>query len=139
MKLNLLDAVGNIGVITECKPLVRDKIEIDVGCEGVLCLSTTDSISCMTKQKAYKTNSGKVVINDYDMPQGTSRIEFSKHDGKKYDFGQIQRNGRFIQVVNSLDKLTVALALAYNEQGDKLKELEAEIKTIKKQYGISIM
>ncbi len=139
MKLNLLDAVGSIGVITECEPLVRDKIEIEVGYEGVLCVSSTDIVSCMSKQKAYKTNSGKVVINDYDMPQGTSRIEFSKHGGKKYDCGQIQRNGRFIQVVNPLDKLTVALALAYNEQGDKLKKLEEEIKTTKKQYGISIM
>ncbi len=139
MKLNLLDAVGSIGIITECKPLIRDKMTFEIGCEGVLSLSSTDSVSCVARQKAFKTNSGSIVIDDYEIPQGTSRVEFLSEDGQRYECGQIQRNGRFIQVNNPLDKLSVALALAYNEQNKRLNEIEKALKTIISQYGISIM
>lgn len=139
MKLNLLHSVGDIGIITDYNSLVRDKIEIEVGCDGILCVSNTDTLSCATKQKTYNSKSGKVVIEDFDLPQGTNRVVFTRSDGAKYNCGQIQRNGRFIQIVNPLDKLTVALALAYNEQGEKLTRVEEELKTIKQQYGICIM
>lgn len=138
MKLNLIESLGKRGIITECKTLIKEHNEIDVGSEGVLALSATTPTGTVVK-KGFKTNEGVVTINDYDIIQGISRIEFTRRDGVVFTCGELHRNGRFVHFKSNADELIVALSVAYLVQEKQIEKLSQEITEIKTRYGISII
>lgn len=138
MKLNLIESLGNRGVITGGKPFLRDKLVIEVPCAGVLTLSAVLPNGTST-QRGFKTNNGTVTIDDYDICQGTSRVHFNRGDGVDFDCGELSRNSRFINFKSNSDELVVALAIAYAKQEEELKNLKKDLSDIKTRYGISII
>ncbi len=138
MKLDLIESLGNRGIITQCKAVLKDKLEICVECEGVLVLTATMPSGTVI-QRGFKSAGGVVIINDYDIVQGISRVEFTRSDGTSFNCGEIHRSGRFIHTKSNADELIVFLAIGYIEQEKRLDELKKEISEIKTRYGISII
>ena len=138
MKLNLIDSFVACGVLTDLKPLVKEYNEIEVPCDGVLVL-TTIMPNGTGNQKGFKSRNGIVTINDHEIVQGTSRVEFTRHDGASFKCGEIHRNGRFVHYKSNSDELLISLAVAYLEQQNQIKNLSKEISELKTRYGISII
>jgi hypothetical protein len=138
MKLNLIESLGNRGIMTECKPILKEKLEIDVGCAGVIVLFTTTPSGNVIR-RGFNSSGTVVTINDCDIMQGISRIEFVRCDGVTFSCGEIHRNGRFIHTKSNADELIVALTVGFLEQEKKIEKQSKEISDIKSRYGISII
>lgn len=138
MKLDLIESLNKTGIFTKCKPVIKDKLEIEVGCDGVLTLSFTN-FEGTRKQQAFKSVNGIVTINDYDISQGKNSVSFTRSDGVVFECGEIHRNSRFIHTKSSTEELIVSLALAHFEQEKKIEELSEKIEKIASRYGISII
>lgn len=138
MKLDLIESLNKTGIFTKCKPVIKDKLEIEVGCDGVLTLSFTN-FEGTRKQQAFKSVNGIVTINDYDISQGKNSVSFTRSDGVVFECGEIHRNSRFIHTKSSAEELIVSLALAHFEQEKKIEELSEKIEKIASRYGISII
>lgn len=138
MKLDLIESLNKTGIFTKCKQVIRDKLEIEVGCDGVLTLSFTN-FEGTRKQQAFKSVNGIVTINDYDISQGKNSVSFTRSDGVVFECGEIHRNSRFIHTKSSAEELIVSLALAHFEQEKKIEELSEKIEKIASRYGISII
>jgi predicted small metal-binding protein len=138
MKLDLIESLNKTGIFTKCKQVIRDKLEIEVGCDGVLTLSSTN-FEGARKQQAFKSVNGIVTLNDYDISQGTNSVSFTRSDGVVFECGEIHRNSRFIHTKSSTEELIVSLALAHFEQEKKIEELSEKIEKIASRYGISII
>lgn len=138
MKLDLIESLDKKGILTKCKPTIRDVLEIEVGCDGVLVLSTTTPTG-VGIQKGFNSVNGKVKIYDYDLLQGISRVTFTRSDGVVFDCGEIHRNSRFIHTKSSVEELVISLAIAHFEQEKKIEELEDKIENLASRYGISII
>ena len=138
MKLNLVESFGNRGIATECKQVLRDQLDIDVGCEGTLAMYAVNSVGT-TVQKNYKTKNGTVSIPDYDILPGNNRIEFTRADRTLFKCGEINRNGRFIQTKTNADELILAIAFAYIKQQEQINEITKNISEMNSQNGINIM
>jgi predicted small metal-binding protein len=138
MKLDLIESLNKTGIFTKCNQVIRDKLEIEVGCDGVLTLSFTN-FEGTRKQQAFKSVNGIVTINDYDISQGKNSVSFTRSDGVVFECGEIHRNSRFIHTKSSAEELIVSLALAHFEQEKKIEELSEKIEKIASRYGISII
>ena len=138
MKLDLIESLNKTGIFTKCNQVIRDKLEIEVGCDGVLTLSFTN-FEGTRKQQAFKSVNGIVTINDYDISQGKNSVSFTRSDGVVFECGEIHRNSRFIHTKSSAEELVVSLALAHFEQEKKIEELSEKIEKIASRYGISII
>lgn len=138
MKLDLIESLNKTGIFTKCKQVIRDKLEIEVGCDGVLTLSSTN-FEGTRKQQAFKSVNGIVTLNDYDISQGTNSVSFTRSDGVVFACGEIHRNSRFIHTKSSAEELIISLALAHFEQEKKIEELSEKIEKIASRYGISII
>lgn len=128
MKITLLKDIGNVGVITSWKNLISDYVEFDVGEDGTLFIGA----------KSFKVE-GSVKIIEYEIKPGPNKVMFVDKPGNSYSCGTINRNGRFVNVTNNLDKVVAELALGHVAQCEKIKQLENELSNLKKQYGISII
>lgn len=131
MNITILKPLGEIGIITDWKTLIPDNticVNISGESEGSLTIG----------QRTYAVKNGKVSIPEYEIVLGESRVVLSCASGN-YFCGTINRNGRFIKVSCPVDKLIVACALRISAQAVEIEELREEIKTIKKQYGISLI
>lgn len=133
MKIEILEAVGAFGISildknADGKAFLRDNLEIEVGREGVLVLG----------ERSYKVEDGQVSIPEYFIPQGPNKVIFSDGTGN-YNCGKVYRNGRFISAESIVEPITVQLALAYNRQGEEIKQLRAELNELRGKYGISII
>lgn len=138
MKLDLIESLNKTGIFTKCNQVIRDKLEIEVGCDGVLTLSFTN-FEGTRKQQAFKSVNGIVTINDYDISQGKNSVSFTRSDGVVFECGEIHRNSRFIHTKSSTEELIISLALAHFEQEKKIEELSEKIEKIASRYGISII
>ena len=138
MKLDLIESLNKTGIFTKCNQVIRDKLEIEVGCDGVLTLSFTN-FEGARKQQAFKSVNGIVTINDYDISQGKNSVSFIRSDGVVFECGEIHRNSRFIHTKSSAEELIISLALAHFEQEKKIEELSEKIEKIASRYGISII
>ena len=138
MKLDLIESLNKTGIFTKCNQVIRDKLEIEVGCDGVLTLSFTN-FEGARKQQAFKSVNGIVTINDYDISQGKNSVSFTRSDGVVFECGEIHRNSRFIHTKSSAEELIISLALAHFEQEKKIEELSEKIEKIASRYGISII
>ena len=138
MKLNLIESADRVGIFTECKTVIKDRDEVKVDRAGTLVLTTTMP-SGSSVQRRFKANNGLVILNDFDIIQGTSHVEFIGDDGAKYKCGEIHRNGRFIHYKSNSDELLATLSVAYLEQKHQIEQISKEISVIKNKYGISIV
>lgn len=129
MKITLLKNVGDVGVITEWKKLLPDRLKIDVGEDGALTIGS----------KTKRTANGSVSFYEFELTLGSQRVEFKTDDGRVFQCGVIARNGRFIQVTNELDELVTRLALAYERQEREIESLRAEISKKEKERSIKIV
>lgn len=138
MKLDLIESLNKTGIFTKCKSIIKDKLEINVGCDGIMILSTT-KCDGSSAQRSFKSANGVVTIYDYDLNQGSNRVTFERSDGVKFNCGEIHRNSRFIHTKSSTEELIISLALAHFEQEKKIEELSEKIEKIASRYGISII
>jgi hypothetical protein len=129
MKLNLLKNVGDLGVITEWKTFVDARLEILCPEEGTMSLG----------QRVYKVYNGRVSLPEWELMQGSNKINFIAADGRVYRCGEIKRSGRFISVVNNLDGMVVDLALAYERQSALIEELVSRLDDLENNHGIKIV
>lgn len=138
MKLDLIESLDKKGIFTKCKPVIRDRLQIDVGCDGVLMLAVVTPTG-VGVQKSFKSIDGVVRINDCDLLQGINHVTFVRSDGVNFECGEIHRNGRFIHTKSSVEELVISLAVAHFEQEKKIEELSKQITEIATRYGISII
>jgi hypothetical protein len=138
LKLNLIESLGKRGVLTQCKAVLKDKLEVEVEDEGIFAIvSSVPSGDVIRKE--FKSTSGVVIINDTDIVHGVSHVEFVRADGVVFNCGELHRNGRFIHTKSNADELVVFLALGYLDQEKTIEGLKNEIIEIKTRYGISII
>lgn len=128
MKITLLKSIGNIGVITGFKSLIPDRVKFDVGESGNLFIGA----------KSY-TVDGIAEIAEWEIKPGPNKVTFIDAEGQAYACGTINRNSRFMSVTNNLDTLVVDIALCYDAQNEKIKQLEETLSKVTTQYGISII
>lgn len=133
MKIAILENIGAFGILlldksTDGKAFVRDKIDIDVGREGTLIVG----------ERSYSTEDGHISIPEYLIAQGPNKLIFCDKTGN-YNCGKVHRNGRFITAESIVEPITVQLALAYERQGEEIKQLRAELSELREKYGINIM
>ena len=128
MQITLLKHVGAYGIITGYKSLMPDILKFEIGEKGTLFIGA----------KSYATD-GTLEICAYEIKHGPNKVMFVDESGYAYACGTITKNSRFMSVTNPIDELTVRIALAYNEQGEKIKQLEAALAEIKNKFGISII
>ena len=128
MKITLLKHVGAYGIITGYKSLLPDTLKFEIGEKGTLFIGA----------KSYATD-GDLELYEYELKSGPSKVMFVDESGFAYACGTITKNSRFMSVTNPVDELTVRIALAYNEQGEKIKQLEETLALIKNKFGISII
>ena len=129
MKIQLLESLGNYGVILDWKKFLPEIISIEIEREGVLTIGP----------KSYPVINGKVQLLEYQILPGPNKVTFIDKSGITYECGCIHKNTRFINIENPVDKLAVQLALTCEELYKQVKELKAEVKTIREQYGITII
>ena len=132
MKITLLKSLGNVGVITDWKPLIssaRFDIAIDGGSGGALTVGG----------KVYAVKDGCVSFPEYELLLGANKVMYADERGNAYDCGVIRRHGGFIDVVDDIRGIVVKAAIDHERQVQEIARLAAEIKTIKEQYGISII
>lgn len=138
MKVNLIESLGNRGIITQEKSVINGPVEFVIGCDGVLVLIVITQYGSAMK-KAFNTVGGKAIVNDFDIMQGPSRVEFTRSDGVTFNCGELHRNGRFLKAKSNADDIIVSLAIGYIEQEKRIEELKKEMSDIKTRYGISII
>lgn len=129
MRLQLLKSLGNYGVLLDWKNFLPDAVDIQVDIEGALTIGN----------KTYPVVNGKVHLLEYQIISGPNRVSFVDKDGVVYECGCIHKSTRFINIVNPVDKLAVENALATEKLARRVEELEKAVKTIKEQYGITII
>lgn len=129
MKIVLLKNIGKHGVILDWKKLLRDTVEFDIEESGVLTVGA----------RLHRAVNGHIVFPEYDILLGTNKVTFTASDGTVYECGKISRSGRFIEVVNPVDELTVNIALAYERQAGEISELRARLEEIQTERGIKIV
>ena len=129
MKLKLLKSLGRTGVFLDWKRFLADRVNVEIGEEGVLTVGPRE----------YKTVNGCVTVPEYLIMQGNSKVLFISADGVTYDCGMISRSGRFINVINNIDSITVSLVLAYEAEGQRLALLEARLEELEKGSTIKIV
>lgn len=129
MQLNLLKGIGTIGIITDWKKVIHDHISVEIGEEGELTIG----------RHTYRTDNGRAVVPEWAIPPGNSKILFVGANGDTYNCGVISRNGRFINVTNGIDELSVALALAYEAQSERIGRLEGRLEELEKGSTIKIV
>ena len=128
MKITLLKNIGPYGVITGYKSLMPDILNFEIGEKGTLFIGS----------KSYATD-GTLELCEYEIKPGPNKVMFTDENGLAYACGSITKNSRFMSVTNPVDELIVRIALAYNEQGEKIKQLEETLALIKNKFGISII
>lgn len=138
MKVNLIESLGNRGIITLNGSVINGPVEFDVGCDGVIVLIATMTHGTVLK-KSFNTRGGKAIVNDFDIVQGPCRVEFTRSDGVTFNCGELHRNGRFIHAKSNSDEFIVSLAMRYVEQEQEIETLKKEVSEIKNRYGISII
>jgi hypothetical protein len=132
LKITLLKSLGNVGVITEWKPLISSakfEMVIDGGSSGALTIGG----------KVYAVRNGNVSFPEYELLLGANKVTYADEHGNAYDCGVIRRHGGFIEVVDDIRDIVVRVAIDHEKQAREIVELAAKIKTIKEQYGISII
>lgn len=131
MKFKILKSVGRYGVVVGSKSFVIDDhidVELDGADKGVLAIN----------KRACSVANGKTCIPECFIVNGYNSIVFTDASGD-YDCGGINKSGRFINVSGATDELVAACAATIEKQGARIEALEEAVKTIKKQYGISII
>ena len=131
MKFKILKSVGRYGVVVGSKSFVigdHIDIELDGAEEGVLAVN----------KRACSVVNGKARIPECFIVNGDNSVVFTDESGT-YDCGGINKSGRFITVSGATDELVAAYAATIENQGARIEALEEAVKTIKKQYGISII
>lgn len=129
MKIALLKHIGDLGVITGWKPLLPDRVKVEIGEDGVLTVG----------HKAYRTQDGSVIFHEYEMMPGNNHVVFNADDGRVYRCGTINRNGRFMTAINHVDEINALLAVAYEKQALEIEQLRAEIAEKERQRSIKII
>ena len=128
MKITLLKAIGNVGIVTELKPVISEAfltVYISGANEGTLTI----------REHTYVVNNGKVEIPQHEILAGKSSIVFQTNN-EQFACGTITRNGRFLSLDNEADKLIVACALALDAQAKQNKELGEQVKAIDRQFRL---
>ena len=132
MKIVLLDNIGKIGIVTEWKQLIDgDMLVFEVKSEGELRIG----------KHTYKAKEGKCYMPQYHLLLGQkSKIEFIDHKKRVFDCGYISRTGsRLMQIHNDVETCLVNCCAALDELRGEVERLCAENKTLKTQFGISII
>ena len=132
MKLVLFDGIGDIGIITDWKPMILDDyLKIQIGREGTLTIG----------DKQYHTDDGVVFVPQYTLILGdTKKITFTDASGVAYSCGTIARTGtRMIEISNPVEPCIVACCQKICEQDHEISVLKETVDLIKKQYGITII
>ena len=131
MTINILKPLGNVGITSIKKSFISEPyltVNVIGETEGTLIIGN----------RSYAVKNGTCAIAEYELVLGRNKVIFANDSGN-YECGEICREGRFMHVHNHMDKLIISCATAYAEQAEKIKDLETEIKTLKKQYGISLI
>lgn len=132
MKIVLFDNIGDIGIVTDWKPLILDEyLKFEIGREGTLKIA----------EKAYETVGGTAYVPQYALNLGgVGKITFVDRDAKSFSCGTIKRTGsRMISISNPIDPCIVACCQKICEQDHEIKVLKETVDLIKKQYGITII
>lgn len=129
MKIIILKHIGNIGVIVDWKPFLRDRLEIEIGEEGTLIVGA----------RTYRVEDGSAIVEEYNLKQGGNKVYFRDNDRTLYECGELKRNGRFIEAVNQIDEVVAKLAIGYEQLAVEVAELREEIAEKERERAIKVV
>ncbi len=129
MKIIILKHIGNIGVIVDWKPFLRDSLEIEIGEEGTLIVGT----------RTYRVEDGSAIVQEYNLKQGGNKVYFRDNDRTLYECGEIKRNGRFIEAVNQIDEVVAKLAIGYEQLAVEVAEVREKIAEKERERAIKVV
>lgn len=129
MKIIILKHIGNIGVIVDWKPFLRDRLEIEIGEEGTLIVG----------ERTYRVEDGSAIVEEYNLKQGGNKVYFRDNDRTLYECGELKRNGRFIEAVNQIDEVVAKLAIGYEQLAVEVAELREEIAEKERERAIKVI
>ena len=132
MKIRILKELGDVGVITDCKPTISSA---DI---YVLLIGASGGTLTVGERNYSVKASGEVIFPEWELTLGEKKVTYT--DGVRvYDCGKLIRNGRFLKVENLTDKLIIDCAVSLAAQREEIKGLRDELDVLKTQYGISIV
>ena len=132
MKIRILRELGDVGVITDCKPTISsaDIYVLIIGASGG---------TLTVGERSYPVKpSGEVIFPEWELTLGEKKVTYTDGD-RIYDCGKLTKNGRFLKVENLTDKLIIDCAVSLAAQREEIKGLRDELDVLKKQYGINIV
>ena len=133
MKIILFRNIGDIGMITEVDELLSHKltVEIDGADSGSVCIA----------DKKYSVRHGRATVPETEISEGEELpISFTDTEGREFACGVLIRSGRrYLHADQNLEACIIACCREIDTLRTENKRINADIRKIKSQYGITIV
>ena len=133
MKISLFKNIGDVGAIAETDLVLDDVLTIAVEGEDDGCISLAG--------RRYTLRRGKAKIPESEIAEGVPMlISFVSTEGKEFACGVITRSGRrHLRTDQNISACIIACCREVDILRAENKRIDADIRKIKTQYGVSIV